>query len=102
MSVIVELSIFPVATSGASLSPYVARVLRVLQASGLPFELNPMGTCIEGDWEPVWAAVSACMRELQKDSERVYLTVKADWRRGADRRMAAKVDAVREKLGGGA
>jgi uncharacterized protein (TIGR00106 family) len=102
MSVIVELSIFPVDTSGASLSPYVARVLRVLQASGLPFELNPMGTCIEGDWEPVWAAVSACMRELQKDSERVYLTVKADWRRGADRRMAAKVDAVREKLGGGA
>ena len=102
MSVIVELSIFPVGTSGASLSPYVARVLRVLQASGLPFELNPMGTCIEGDWEPVWAAVSACMRELQKDSERVYLTVKADWRRGADRRMAAKVDAVREKLGGGA
>lgn len=102
MSVIVELSIFPVDKSGASLSPYVARVLRVLQASGLPCELNPMGTCIEGDWEPVWAAVSACMRELQKDSERVYLTVKADWRRGADRRMAAKVDAVREKLGGGA
>lgn len=102
MSVIVELSIFPVGTSGASLSPYVARVLRVLQASGLPFELNPMGTCVEGDWEPVWAAVSACMEELQKDSERVYLTVKADWRRGADHRMTAKVDAVREKLGGDA
>lgn len=102
MSVIVELSIFPVDKAGASLSPYVARVLRVLQASGLPFELNPMGTCVEGDWEPVWAAVSACMEELQKDSERVYLTVKADWRRGDAPRMAAKKGAVREKLGGGA
>lgn len=102
MSVIVELSIFPVDKSGASLSPYVARVLRVLQASGLPVELNPMGTCIEGDWAPVWAAVSACMEELQKDSERVYLTVKADWRRGGASRMAAKMDAVRDKLGGGA
>lgn len=102
MSVIVELAIFPVGTSEASLSPYVARVLRVLQASGLPFELNPMGTCVEGDWAPVWAAVSACMEELQKDSDRIYLTVKADWRRGDAPRMAAKKDAVREKLGGGA
>jgi uncharacterized protein (TIGR00106 family) len=102
MSVIVELSIFPVGQAGASLSPYVARVLDVLRASGLPFELNPMGTCVEGEWEPVWAAVSACMQELQRDSDRVYLTVKADWKRGTAPRMAAKVDSVREKLGGGA
>lgn len=101
MSAIVELSIFPMDKIGGSLSPYVARILTVIEASGLPHRLNPMGTCVEGDWDQVMAVVSACMKELQKDSERVYLTFKADWKRGGAPRMEAKVASVEEKLGGG-
>lgn len=37
MSAIVELSIFPLNKTGESLSPYVARVLAVIEASGLPY-----------------------------------------------------------------
>lgn len=101
MSVIVELSIFPLNKTGESLSPYVARVLAVIEASGLPYRLNPMGTCVEGHWDQVLAVVSDCMKELQKDSERVYLTFKADWKRGDAPRMGSKVASVEEKLGGG-
>jgi uncharacterized protein (TIGR00106 family) len=100
MSAIVELSIFPLNKTGESLSPYVARVLAVIEASGLPYRLNPMGTCVEGHWAQVLAVVSDCMKELQKDSERVYLTFKADWKRDAPR-MGSKVASVEEKLGGG-
>ena len=47
MSVIVELSIFPM-DKGVSVSPYVARAIRIIENSGLSYELNPMGTSIEG------------------------------------------------------
>jgi hypothetical protein len=38
MSVIIEFSIFPM-DKGESLSPYVARALKMIQDSGLPYEL---------------------------------------------------------------
>lgn len=99
MSVIVELSIFPM-DKGESLSPYVARALGVIRESGLPHELGPMGTCIEGEWDEVMAVVSACFKELEKDCARVSVNLKADYRAGAAGRMAAKPRSVREKLGG--
>ena len=48
MSTIVEFSIFPM-DKGESLSPYVARALKLIQDSGLPYELNPMA--------PVWKGI---------------------------------------------
>ena len=63
MSVIVEFSIFPM-DKGESLSPYVARALNVIQESGLAYELNPMGTCVEGEWSEVMALVDRCFQGL--------------------------------------
>jgi uncharacterized protein (TIGR00106 family) len=97
MSVIVELTIFPT-DKGESVSAYVARALDVIQASGLPYELNPMGTVIEGEWEDVMGVVSRCLEELKKDSKRIYLALKADYREGPVGRMQSKVSSVREKL----
>lgn len=99
MSVIVELTIFPT-DKGTSLSPYVARALRVIMESGLPHRLGPMGTCIEGEWDEVMAVVTGCFKELQKDCTRVNVQLKADWRAGGGGRMAAKPASVLEKLGG--
>lgn len=101
MSVIVELSLFPMDKGTASLAPYVARVLKVLEDSGLPFELNAMGTCVEGEWPEVLAVTGRCMEELQKDAERVYLLMKADWRRGRKGGLKTKVASVgRERAAG--
>ncbi len=96
MSVIVELSIFPL-DKGTSLSPYVARALDVIRASGLPHELNPMGTCIEGPWDEVMDAVGRCIKALEPDCDRIYLNIKADWKRGTQPRMQSKTASVREK-----
>jgi uncharacterized protein (TIGR00106 family) len=97
MSVIVEFSIFPL-DKGVSLSPYVARALKMIQDSGLPYELNPMGTCVEGEWNEVMRLVDRCFQELQKDSDRVYLALKADYRKGPSGRLKGKVASVKEKL----
>ena len=97
MSTIVEFSIFPL-DKGESLSPYVARALKLIQDSGLPFELNPMGTCVEGDWGEVMALVDRCFQELEKDCNRINLSLKADYRKGPAGRMKGKVESVRAKL----
>jgi uncharacterized protein (TIGR00106 family) len=97
MSVIVEFSIFPM-DKGESLSPYVARAIKTIQDSGLPYELNPMGTCVEGEWSDVMALVDRCFQEMQKDSGRINLSLKADYRKGPSGRLKSKVASVKEKL----
>ena len=97
MSVIVEFSIFPL-DKGVSLSPYVTRALKMIQDSGLPYELNPMGTCVEGEWSEVMALVDRCFQELEKDCNRINLSLKADYRKGSAGRLKSKVESVKEKL----
>lgn len=96
MSVIVELSIFPM-DKGVSVSPYVSRVVKIIKASGLSYELNPMGTCIEGDWARVHALVDQCFKALEQDCDRIYLTVKADYRKDRVDGMKKKVESVHGK-----
>ena len=97
MSVIVEFSIFPM-DKGESLSPYVARALKIIQDSGLPYELNPMGTCVEGEWNEVMSLVDRCFQALEKDCNRINLSLKADYRKGPSGRMKRKVASVGQKL----
>ena len=94
----VELSMFPV-DKGESLSAYVARVLDIIDQSGLPYCLNPMGTVIEGDWDEVMAVVRQCHQALEQDCTRIATTIKIDYRKGATPRMATKMDAVEAKTG---
>ena len=83
---------------GESLSPYVARALRLIQDSGLPYQLNPMGTCVEGEWRDVIALVDRCFQALEKDCNRINLSLKADYRQGPTGRLKSKVASVQDKL----
>ena len=97
MSVIVDVSIFPT-DKGTSVSPYVARVLRIIKASGLPYLLTPMGTCIEGEWSAVMAVIDSCFQDPTSDFGRIYLSVKADYRKGRRGGLQSKVASVETKL----
>jgi uncharacterized protein (TIGR00106 family) len=97
MSVIVELSLFPL-DKGQSVGTYVARAVGIIRASGLACQLSPMSTCIEGEWDEVMAVVSRCFEALAADSDRVYLTLKADWRRGRLGGLQAKTESVERAL----
>ena len=50
--VLLEFSMTP-STKEESKSPYVARILDVIDRSGLSYQLTPMVTIIEGDWAEV-------------------------------------------------
>ena len=97
MSVIINFSIFPL-DKGESLSNYVARAIKIIDESGLPYELTAMGTSIEGQWSEVMSVVDKCFQALEKDCNRVYLALKADYRKGSVGRMKGKVESVKQKL----
>jgi uncharacterized protein (TIGR00106 family) len=97
MSVVIQFSIFPM-DKGASVSPYVVRAARIIQDSGFSYEIGPMGTCIEGEWEEVIDVVTRCFRDLKKDCDRVYVTISADYRKEGNRRIQGKVKSVERKL----
>ena len=99
MSVLAELSLFPM-DKGESVGRYVAAALEIIRSSGVPYELHPMGTCLEGEWDEVMAVVKACHDRLRQDSDRVYMTVKIDSRAGDSGRLRQKVETVRSYLTG--
>ncbi|WP_428567849.1 MAG: MTH1187 family thiamine-binding protein [Solidesulfovibrio sp. DCME] len=97
MSAILDFSIFPL-DKGVSLSTYVARAVRIVKESGLPYVFSPMSTSIEGEWDEVMAVVSRCKEALEADCGRIHLVMRVDLRDGPGGRLVSKIRAVEEKL----
>lgn len=95
--VLLDFSMTPIG-QGESVSAYVARCSRIVQASGLPYRLHAMGTTIEGDIDQVLAVVKSCFAELARDCNRVSCSVKIDYRKGPGGRLDSKIKSVEEKL----
>jgi uncharacterized protein (TIGR00106 family) len=84
---------------GESVSEYVARILDVVDRSGVPYQLTPMGTILEGDWDQVMGVVTACFKALEGDCTRIGMNLKVDYRAGPAARMRSKIEKVEERLG---
>lgn len=97
MSVLIHFSIFPT-DKGTSVSPYVAKSVRIVRESGLPYKLGPMSTAVEGEWEEVMGVVNRCFHELRKECSRIYMTLQVDYREGAVNRIEGKIKSVEAKL----
>lgn len=91
---LVELAIRPV--SSLHMSRDVAKVVQILEASGLSFELGPMATCIEGDWERVFATIRQCHEAVVERHERVITTITIDDRKHFHHSLAEMVASVNQ------
>ena len=97
MSVIIDFSIYPL-DKGASLSPYVARAVRIIRDSGLPHRFGPMGTSVEGEWDQVMGILGECFEDLKKDSGRISMSIKLDYRKAPGGRIERKMTSVKKRL----
>ncbi len=93
VTILLEFSMSPL-TQGESVSEYVSRSLEIIDQSGLPYRLNPMGTVIEGPWEDVMGVVKACLDRMRTDCDRISTIVKIDYRKGKTGRLSSKVESV--------
>lgn len=96
--VLLEFSIYPLGKD-ESVSPYVARCLKEIEASGLDYQCHSMGTILEGEYADVMAVVQRCFEALLPDCDRIECILRFDYRKGRSGRMRAKVASVEEKLG---
>ena len=96
--VLLEFSMTPLGV-GESVSKYVARSIQVIEASGLPYRLGPMGTTLEGQWDEVFNVVKECFLRMSEDCNRILVSIKVDYRKGYSGRLDAKINSVAKHLG---
>jgi uncharacterized protein (TIGR00106 family) len=96
--VLLEFSLYPT-DKGESVSEYVKRNLEIIDDSGLPYKLGPMGTCLEGEYDEVMAVVKKCFDRMSADCGRVACQIKIDYRAGHSGRLDAKVQTLKDKTG---
>jgi len=94
VKVIVDLCVVPIGV-GVHLAPHIAACEKVLTEAGLKIQLHPNGTAIEGEWEPVFAAIEACHQAVHAmGCPRIYTTVKINTRTDKDQTLEDKVASV--------
>jgi len=98
MNTLVSVAISPSGT-GDELSTEVAKVIKVIRASGLKNRTNSMFTEIEGPWDEVMKVVKEATFVLAEKGIRTGVVLKADVRPGFTDMMTAKVDKVNGILG---
>ncbi len=95
---LIEFSIVPVGV-GSSIGDQLAEVLKIVDASGLPYKINPMGTVVEGEWDEVMKLVKKCHMTVMKTGERAITTISIDDRKGKPNRLDEKVKSIEKRIG---
>lgn len=94
-----EFSVIPIG-SGESMGDHIATVLKIVDASGLPYRANAMSTVIEGDWDKVMAVIRKCQDEVLSVAPRVMTSIHLDIRPGKPQnRITEKLKSVEKRLG---
>jgi uncharacterized protein (TIGR00106 family) len=95
---LVEFSVVPMGR-GASISRHVAKVVDIIDKSGLPYKTHAMGTLIEGNWEECMRVIKKCHDALKRQAPRVYTRIAIDDKKGKKGLLVKKLDSVESKLG---
>ena len=99
MSILMEFSMFPT-DKGASVSPYVSKVIEMVRESGVSYKLTPMSTVIETEtMKKALEILEKSYEILKPEAGRIYSTVKFDIRQDAQKRLEGKIQSVEDKIG---
>jgi uncharacterized protein (TIGR00106 family) len=94
---LVQFSMFPL-DKGESVGKYVTKVIDLVDRSGLPYQSNSMSTVIEGKWDVIFKLIKQCHSTLKKYSNRVYVVITIDDRKGTKNRLKGKVETIEKIL----
>ena len=90
-------SVLPIGV-GEELKAHVAKILALVDESGLDYKLGAMQTTVEGDPDAVMALIMKCHRLMREIAPRVLTSITIDDREGAQCRLAGKVKDVEDVL----
>ncbi|MDA3819284.1 MAG: MTH1187 family thiamine-binding protein [Candidatus Delongbacteria bacterium] len=100
MSVLVNFAMFPT-DKGASVSPYVSRVINMLKTSDVDYKLSAMGTVFETEtMKEALHILEKAYVQLENDCDRVYSVVNFDIRKDKPLgRLSSKIQSIEDKIG---
>ena len=78
----VSLQVLPRA-DGVDIYDLVDRAIGVIQASGVPYEVGPMETTMEGQYDRLMSIAKEAMEAcITVGADRIVALIKVDWKRG--------------------
>lgn len=93
------IAIFTVVPHGKeALSKDVARVIDIIDRSGIEYQLTSMGTIVEGEPDAVWALIRQCHEKMRTLSPRVSTHITIDDRENEKGAMQSKVKDIEKHL----
>jgi uncharacterized protein (TIGR00106 family) len=95
---VVEFSIVPIG-KGEALARLVSKIVDIVDASGLPYQLTAMGTIVEGEWDDVFGLIKECHTAMRLQASRVLTRITIDDREQAKGRIKGKVEDIEKVLG---
>jgi uncharacterized protein (TIGR00106 family) len=95
---LIELSIIPIGNN-AHTSDELAEVLKMIDESGLPYQLTPSATCLEGTWTEVFPIIQRCHELVRTICPHVVTNIKVEDEEGAQHKLQTNVDSVERKAG---
>lgn len=95
---LIQLTVVPLG-GDIHISDEIAEVLKLVDDSGLPYQLTPSGTCIEGEWDEVMELVHRCHERVRRDSPHVITTIRIEDDQGASDKLRRNITSVEEKAG---
>jgi uncharacterized protein (TIGR00106 family) len=92
---VLEISIMPIGTDAASFSSYVAQAREVVEKRGLEYQVTPMSTMVEGEFDALMSLVKDVHNiPFTAGVERVITNVTIDERRDKTMNMHNMVQAA--------
>ncbi|HEV2358954.1 MAG TPA: MTH1187 family thiamine-binding protein [bacterium] len=96
---IMAISVTPIGTASTGVGEFVAEAVRVIERSGLRYELNAMHTVVEGDLAALLRLVGDIHGALfARGARRLSTVIKLDDRRDAPSTIEGKVRSVRARI----
>jgi len=94
----IEITIFPIGTGSTSISEFVAGAYKIIENSGLSFELTPTSTVIEGNIDKLFQIAKEIHESpFRKGAKRVVTSIMIDDRRDKTTSMEYKKESVLKK-----
>ena len=94
---VVEFSVVPLGEK-EHFGAVVAEFVKIVEKSGIPFELTPMGTVMEGEWDDIMGVIKACHQKAHDHAARVLTSITIDDFAGRTGRLKGKIESVKRAL----
>jgi uncharacterized protein (TIGR00106 family) len=93
-----DLVIIPIG-SGTHTSASLANVLRIIKQSGLPYQLNPTSTSVEGSWDQIVSLAKHCHDAVRAEAPHLVTMLRMEEDVGPVNKLSENVASVEVEAG---